>query len=73
MEELVRLSIEIIVDGVPSLLYGRIMAFPPVIVICEGRDLRVWMSIPDIERIDSWDVVRRSVGWNEEVQCSLLS
>jgi hypothetical protein len=35
-----------------------------VIVIWEGRDLRVWISIPDMERMDSWDVERRRVGWN---------
>jgi hypothetical protein len=62
MEELVRLSIEIAVEGLPSLLYGRSTGVLPVIVSCEGRDFRVWMSMPEIERIDSWDVVRRRLG-----------
>jgi hypothetical protein len=68
MEELVRLSTEIVVNGVPSLLYGRIMGFLPVMVSWDGRDLSVWMSIPEMERIDSWEVVRRRVGWDAEVQ-----
>ncbi len=32
-----------------------------LIVNCEGRDLRVCMSIPETEIIDSWDVDRRSL------------
>jgi hypothetical protein len=32
MEELVKVSIDIVVDGDPSLLYGRSMGFPPLIV-----------------------------------------
>ena len=32
MDELVKVSIDIVVDGDPSLLYGRNMGFPPVIV-----------------------------------------
>lgn len=29
---------------------------------CEGRDWRVWISIPEIEIRDSWDAALRSVG-----------
>jgi hypothetical protein len=63
IDELVSVSTESIDVGVPSLVRGWNPR--PVIVICEGRDLRVWMSILDIESIDSWDVERRRLGWNE--------
>ena len=46
-------SIETTVVGDPSLVRGRRSALPRVIVSCDGRDLRVWMSIPEIDRIDS--------------------
>ncbi len=60
-------SMETIVDGVPNLVRGRRWRLSPVMVICEGRDLRVWMSMPEIERIDSWDEVRLSAGCKVEV------
>jgi len=63
MEELVRVSIESIDVGVPILLRG--WRPRPVIVSWDGRDFRVWMSIPDMERMDSWDVERRRLGWKE--------
>jgi hypothetical protein len=44
-------SIDTTVVGVPSLVRGR--RKPPVMVICEGRDLSVWISRPAIDRIDS--------------------
>jgi hypothetical protein len=31
MEELVKVSMEIVVDGVPSLLYGRSIGFLPIV------------------------------------------
>jgi hypothetical protein len=29
----------------------------------EGRDCRVWMSMPETEMRDSWEAARRSEGW----------
>ena len=53
MDSLVRVSVEYVGLGDESLDRGRIRAPPPVIVNCEGRDFRVWMSIPEIEMMDS--------------------
>lgn len=50
----------------PGLVRGRSIALEPVIVSWEGRDLRVWISMPDIERIDSCEVDRRRVGWKSK-------
>lgn len=61
-------SIDVMVDGCASLLLGRRSELL-VMVICDGRDFSVCMSIPDIERIDSCDVERRNVGCNEVDQC----
>lgn len=62
MEELVSASIEKADVGVQILERG--WRPRPVIVIWEGRDLSVCMSIPEMERMDSWEVERRRVGWS---------
>lgn len=62
IDELVRVSTEDMdVVGVPTLERG--CRPRPVMVICEGRILRVWISMPEIERMDSCDVERRREGW----------
>jgi hypothetical protein len=71
MEELVRVSIESIDVGVPSRVRG--WRPRPVMVNCDGRDLRVWISIPEIERMDSCDVERRRLGWNDVDHSSCIS
>lgn len=68
LEWAVTVSMEVIVDGVLTRPWGRRKALLPVMVIWDGLDLRVWMSIPDMERMDSCEVDRRSVGWKGDIQ-----
>ena len=55
--------------GVPE--RGRYIEMPDLIVSCEGRDFRVWISKPDTDIMDSCEVERRSVGRKGELHMSI--
>ena len=57
-------SVEYVVVGVESLDRGLITVPGEVMFICEGRVFNVWISIPEIETIDSCDGERCSLGPN---------